>query len=289
MTPIALNRRALLGGAAAGISLAFAGRVSALSPAARPKLVVLIARGAMDGLSVTPPYGDAAYVPLRGGLAVPPPGQPDGALPLGDGFGLHPALTGLHDLYGQGQLRFAPAVALPVRIRSHFEAQDVLENGAATLRRQEDGWLNRAIVAAGGQPLKGLSIGAQTPLILRGNAAVSSWSPGGQVRPDDRLALRLQDLYADDPLLGPNLIRGLATEAQAEASGDGSVRRNDARVVQHQRLDAHRFRGAEGEVDAFAVRARAGAVHAQALSVGQATFQEVTIWISGAGRVMAVP
>ena len=55
MTPIALNRRALLGGAAAGISLAFAGRVSALSPAARPKLVVLIARGAMDGLSVTVP------------------------------------------------------------------------------------------------------------------------------------------------------------------------------------------------------------------------------------------
>ncbi|MCA0367890.1 MAG: DUF1501 domain-containing protein [Proteobacteria bacterium] len=231
MTPIALNRRALLGGAVAGISLAFAGRVLALSPAARPKLVVLIARGAMDGLSVTPPYGDAAYVPLRGGLAVPPPGQPDGALPLGDGFGLHPALTGLHDLYGQGQLRFAPAVALPVRIRSHFEAQDVLENGAATLRRQEDGWLNRAIVAAGGQPLKGLSIGAQTPLILRGNAAVSSWSPGGQVRPDDRLALRLQDLYADDPLLGPNLMRGLTTEAQAETAGDGSVRRNDARAL----------------------------------------------------------
>ena len=60
-------------------------------------------------------------------------------------------------------------MAIPVRVRSHFDAQDVLENGAATLRRQEDGWLNRAIVAAGGTSLKGLSIGAQTPLILRGD------------------------------------------------------------------------------------------------------------------------
>ena len=82
------------------------------------------------------------------------------------------ALAGLHALYGQGQMRFAPAVALPVRIRSHFDAQDVLENGGEGLRQQSDGWLNRAIVAAGGTSLKGLSIGAQTPLILRGDAPV---------------------------------------------------------------------------------------------------------------------
>lgn len=179
----------------------------------RNKLVVVIARGAMDGLSVTVPYADADYVPLRGGLAVPPPGEAGGALDLAEGFGLHPALSGLHALYGQGQVRFAPAVALPVRVRSHFDAQDVLENGGEGLRQQTDGWLNRAMAAAGGTTLRGLSIGAQTPLILRGAAPVSSWAPGGQVRGEDRIASLLQDLYVDDPMLGQNLARGLATEA----------------------------------------------------------------------------
>jgi uncharacterized protein (DUF1501 family) len=120
-------------------------------------------------------------------------------------------------------------VALPVRIRSHFDAQDVLENGGEGLRRQADGWLNRAIVAAGGTRLKGLSIGAQTPLILRGGAPISSWAPGGEVRGGDRIASLLQDLYVDDPMLAENFARGLATEELAAMSGDGTpIRRNDA-------------------------------------------------------------
>lgn len=225
--PHALNRRALLGAAAAGAALAFAGRAAAQT-GPRRKLVIAIARGAMDGLSVTVPYADPNYAALRGGLAIAAPGQEGGALDLAEGFGLHPALAGLHGLYGEGRMRFAPAVALPVRVRSHFDAQDVLENGGEGLREQGDGWLNRAIVAAGGTPLRGLSIGAQTPLILRGDAPVSSWAPGGQVRGDDRIASLLQDLYIEDPMLGENLARGLATEELAAMGGDGSpVRRND--------------------------------------------------------------
>lgn len=228
MTRLHMNRRALLAAASAGVGFAFAGRVAARSPGGRNKMVVVIARGAMDGLSVTVPYADPNYVPLRGTLAVAAPGEAGGALDLAEGFGLHPALGGLHGLYGQGQLRFAPAVALPVRIRSHFDAQDVLENGGEGLRQQTDGWLNRAIVAAGGTSLRGLSIGAQTPLILRGDASVSSWAPGGRVRSEDRIASLLQDLYVDDPMLGQNLARGLATEELAAMGGDGSsVRRND--------------------------------------------------------------
>ena len=228
MTPFAMNRRTLL---AAGIGLAFAGRAAAQAAGPRNKLVVVIARGAMDGLSVTVPHADANYVALRGGLAVPPPGEADGALDLAEGFGLHPALKGLHDLYGQGRMRFAPAVALPVRIRSHFDAQDVLENGGEGLRQQTDGWLNRAMAAAGGTTLRGLSIGAQTPLILRGAAPVSSWAPGGQVRGEDRIASLLQDLYVDDPMLGQNLARGQATAALAAQDqgmeGGPALRRND--------------------------------------------------------------
>ncbi|WP_295165917.1 DUF1501 domain-containing protein [uncultured Brevundimonas sp.] len=223
-----MNRRRLLAAASAGIGLAFAGRVAAQTAGPANKLVVVIARGAMDGLSVTVPYADPNYVPLRGGLAIAAPGEVNGALALNEGFGLHPALAGLHALYGQGQMRFAPAVALPVRIRSHFDAQDVLENGGEGLRQQSDGWLNRAIVAAGGTSLKGLSIGAQTPLILRGDAPVSSWAPGGLVRDGDRIASLLQDLYVEDPMLGQNLARGLATEQLVGMDGgDQRLRRND--------------------------------------------------------------
>ena len=64
-------------------------------------------------------------------------------------------------------MRFAPAVAIPVRVRSHFDAQDVLENGGEALRQQNDGWLNRALAAGGGANYAGLSVGPQTPLILR--------------------------------------------------------------------------------------------------------------------------
>lgn len=249
MTALNMNRRHLLAAASAGVGLAFAGRVAAQTNGPANKLVVVIARGAMDGLSVTVPYGDPNYVPLRAGLAIPAPGEANGALALGEGFGLHPALAGLHDLYGQGQMRFAPAVALPVRIRSHFDAQDVLENGGEGLRQQTDGWLNRAIVAAGGTSLKGLSIGAQTPLILRGDAPVSSWAPGGQVRGGDRIASLLQDLYVEDPMLGQNLARGLATEelvgqGQNMDGEDGRLRRND--VLGLGRAVARLMSGAEG-------------------------------------------
>ncbi|WP_425985955.1 DUF1501 domain-containing protein [Brevundimonas sp. TWP1-2-1b1] len=248
-TNLHLNRRHLLAAASAGVGLAFAGRVAAQTNGPANKLVVVIARGAMDGLSVTVPYGDPNYVPLRGGLAIPAPGEANGALALGEGFGLHPALAGLHDLYGAGQMRFAPAVALPVRIRSHFDAQDVLENGGEGLRQQTDGWLNRAIVAAGGASLKGLSIGAQTPLILRGDAPVSSWAPGGQVRGGDRIASLLQDLYVEDPILGQNLARGLATEelvgqGQNMDGEDGRLRRNDVQGL--GRAVARLMSGAEG-------------------------------------------
>lgn len=223
------SRRALLGLAAAGMSLAYAGRAAAQAQGPSNKLIFLIARGAMDGLSVTVPYQDPAYAALRGGLALPPPGQTGGVLPLEQGFGLHPALSGLHQAYGAGGLRFAPAVAIPARSRSHFDAQDLLESGGADLGGADDGWLNRALAAAGGGRLKGLSIGAQTPLVMRGRAKTSSWSPGGRTRADDRVVSLLQDLYVDDPLLGPSLARGLETEALASAlGGDQPTRRNDA-------------------------------------------------------------
>ncbi len=229
MPRLVLDRRRLLAGlGVGGLSLTFAGQAAAQASGGRPKLVVIIARGAMDGLSVTAPFADTDYIRLRGPLAMKAPGEAEGGLSLEQGFALHPALGGLHGLYGQGQLRFAPAVAIPTRIRSHFDAQDMLESGGERLHQSDSGWLNRALGAVNG---RGLSIGAQTPLILRGPAETSSWAPGGRIGGDDRLASLLQDLYVEDRLLATNLARGLETEAQAQSmtSGtDGTPRRGDA-------------------------------------------------------------
>ncbi|MFM8929003.1 MAG: hypothetical protein ACKOJ7_05615, partial [Betaproteobacteria bacterium] len=89
-----LRRRQLLSSTAAawatgayalwpGLSTALA---TAPTPAqARPahKLVVVMLRGAVDGLSVVVPHGDAGYRQSRGSIALPAPGSADGSvLPL---------------------------------------------------------------------------------------------------------------------------------------------------------------------------------------------------------------
>ncbi|MFZ5669973.1 MAG: DUF1501 domain-containing protein [Pseudomonadota bacterium] len=219
MTRLPPSRRSLLAAAAGlGVSVAFLGRVAAADDAvARRKLVVVVARGGMDGLSVAPPVGDPDYAALRGRIAI----APDRALGLDATFGLHPALAGVHALALEGQARIAPAIASPDRARSHFEAQDVLESGATAVYGAASGFLNRALEAGGGRPIAALSVGATAPLILRGPVRTGSWSPGPAGEGSPRLPAILTDLYADDPLLAPALANGLATLAMAATAQSG--------------------------------------------------------------------
>jgi len=208
-----LSRRGLLSAAAGlGLSIGFMGRAArADSDRSRRKMVTVIARGAMDGLSASPPIGDPDYAGLRGRIAIPA----DRALKLDGTFALHPALAGVHGLALKGQARIAPAVASPDRARSHFEAQDMLESGAAVVYGTSSGFLNRALEAMPARKIEALSVGATAPLILRGKVQTGSWSPGAAGEGSPRLPGILGDLYADDPLLGPALARGLQTEAMA--------------------------------------------------------------------------
>lgn len=217
-----LNRRSLLGlGASLGLSVSFLGTqafAASEGDLARKKLVVVICRGGMDGLSVSPPVGDANYAALRGSIAM----QRDQVRMLDETFGLHPELKAVHALAQKGQARIAPAIASPDRARSHFEAQDVLETGAAHVYGTETGWLNRTLEAlAPVRKVEGLSVGTTAPLILRGKVQAASWSPGKLVDETARLPGLLQDLYKSDPLLGPAFARGLETEAMAETAMAG--------------------------------------------------------------------
>ena len=218
--PLVTRRSALLAAAGAGLSVTFLGRqafAASEGALAKRKLVVVICRGAMDGLSVSPPIGDPDYAGLRGEIAIPGFGQSDGALKLDDTFGLHPRLETVHALALKGQARIAPAVATPDRARSHFEAQDVLESGSSQVYGVSSGWLNRAMEALGpARKVEALSVGAQAPLILRGRIQAASWSPGGYHERDARLPGILADLYAGDPLLSRALASGMQTQAMAQ-------------------------------------------------------------------------
>jgi uncharacterized protein (DUF1501 family) len=224
-----LSRRSALARAlGVGISIQFLGSrafADTDSALARRKLVVIICRGGLDGLSLSPPIGDRDYAALRASIAIPGFGQPGGALRLDDTFGLHPMLEGVSALATKGQARIAPAVATPDRERSHFEAQDVLESGGTVAYGTSSGWLNRALEAMGPpRKIRALSIGPTAPLVLRGRIETASWSPGGLAGRDPRLPAILQDLYADDPLLGPALAGGMATQSMANlATSDAAA------------------------------------------------------------------
>jgi uncharacterized protein (DUF1501 family) len=220
------RRQALAGALGVGISIELLGRkafAAADGAMETRKLVVVICRGGMDGLSVAPPVGDPNYAALRGAIAIPGFGQPGGALKLDETFGLHPALPSVHRLALKGEARIAPAIASPDRARSHFEAQDVLENGATAAYGADSGWLNRALQAMGPGKVKAISVGATAPLILRGSIEAASWSPGPGAGRDTRLPGILQDLYANDPMLSRALASGLATEAMAKVAGDDAT------------------------------------------------------------------
>ncbi|MFI4975439.1 MAG: DUF1501 domain-containing protein [Caulobacterales bacterium] len=229
--PVALptidRRRALLAALGLGFSVEFLGAraFAASDSAASRKLVVVICRGGMDGLSVSPPVGDRDYAALRGAIAIPGFGQAGGALRLDETFGLHPSLVAVHALAQRGEARIAPAVATPDRARSHFEAQDVLETGATVVYGTPSGWLNRSLQSMGAGKVKAISVGATAPLVLRGPVEAASWSPGGGLGADPRLPSILQDLYANDPQLGRALASGLSTQSMA------AVAKADAKAV----------------------------------------------------------
>jgi uncharacterized protein (DUF1501 family) len=215
MNALTPSRRGLLATAAGfGLSLQLLAvpAMAADGEANKKKVIVVICRGGMDGLSVAPPIGDSEYRALRGGLALN-----DTALPLDGTFALHPQLTAVHAMAKAGEARIVPAAATPDRARSHFEAQDVLETGAAGVYSTTSGWLNRTVeTLSAHRKVDALSIGPTAPLILRGKVQTASWSPGRGVDAEARLPNLLQDLYRNDALLGPALARGLATETMAK-------------------------------------------------------------------------
>jgi uncharacterized protein (DUF1501 family) len=215
-----LRRGALLaGGALLAARVAFA-RADTRSS----RFVLVILRGALDGLASVPPLADRDYAGLRRELALHAAGEAGGALPLDGFFGLHPSLAFLHECYAARELTVLHALASPYRERSHFDGQDVLENGTPRPHALQTGWLNRALAASRAPAAReaGVSLGQNVPLVMRGPASVTSWSPSKLVALDDDTLTRITDLYAGDALLASRLADARAADAIAHGKGAGA-------------------------------------------------------------------
>ncbi|MBS0221241.1 MAG: DUF1501 domain-containing protein [Proteobacteria bacterium] len=218
-SPGSASRRAIIfGGAGALFAWGFMPRIAHASGARDPRLVVIILRGALDGLTAVPPIGDPGYRALREQIAFTFDG-PNKALPLDSFFGLHPSMPNFARFYRMRQAAVVHASATAYRDRSHFDGQDVLESGYATPGHTDSGWLNRLLASlpkgdrvASASATCGLAVGANAPLVIRGPAPVLGWAPATLKSADPELPARLSDLYAhSDPLFAKLLAEGIQT------------------------------------------------------------------------------
>lgn len=193
------------------------------NPLGDNRLVVIILRGAMDGLDVVRPVDDPMYAKWR-----PTFGTRGDAPALSQGFALHPRLSGLMPLWTRGHLAFAHAVSTPYRDkRSHFDGQDMLEAGTGMdvpLSRVKDGWMNRMLQAVPGiESETAFAVGRDALPLLQGKAASSSWTPEAKLDLSAQSKLLLELVWHDDPLFresGTEAMQLAAETAALDAADD---------------------------------------------------------------------
>ncbi len=217
-TPIVATRRALLLGGVSFAAWAYLPKFARAADGRDPRLIVVILRGALDGLATVAPVGDPDYAGLHGSIALTSDG-PHAAVMLDSFFALHPSMPEFARMYKEKHAAVIHAVSTPYRDRSHFDGQDVLESGFAGPGRVQSGWLNRAleILPKGARAMSGLGVGPTTPLVLRGAAPTVGWAPVALPQADDDTAARLIDLYSHrDPALARALSQGLQLDKAAQ-------------------------------------------------------------------------
>ncbi|HET9702443.1 MAG TPA: DUF1501 domain-containing protein [Vicinamibacterales bacterium] len=182
--PECASRRVFLRhGAMAMLSLGFApgfvGRIAAQATSRQKLLVAIFQRGAVDGLNMVVPHGEAEYYRVRPSIAVSRPGAANGAIDLDGFFGLHPRMSPLKPLWDRGELAIVHATGSHDSTRSHFDAQDFMETATPGIKSTRDGWLNRYLQASGlgdhgsgsaRNPLRGVALTRQMPRSLQGAA-----------------------------------------------------------------------------------------------------------------------
>jgi uncharacterized protein (DUF1501 family) len=216
-----LTRRQFLANAAIGAAtLVIWPRLTFAATGSDTRFLFVLLRGGLDGLESVPPYGDPGYQAIRGALAL----SPSAAKPaheLDNVFALHPSFDYAAQLYAQGQFMPVVAAAPPYWGRSHFQAQNCVENGTEKPDGAQSGWLNRSIACMPG--VDGLACAAVMPLTMRGSAKVETWSPPLPTDVNPILLQRLQPLYAADTRLAAPFARAVAQQGESPVPESGAA------------------------------------------------------------------
>ena len=184
------------------------------------RLVVVLLRGAYDGLSAFVPYADADYYASRPNIAIAAPdGTNKTALKLDNTFALHPALAPVLPLWQQGVLSFIPSAGLPAPNRSHFSAQYEMEIAQSGKSSAAPGWLNK-VAEKNKSMTSAIGVGEANPAILAGIAQVKL-IPHGQaavrtgVLANDKTRQALMDLYAGNDKVSEAFRQGASSRMQS--------------------------------------------------------------------------
>lgn len=224
-----VSRRFFLQGAVlAGCSAAAHPLMSTVTLAAAPgdkRLVVIILRGAMDGLDIVQPYGDPLLAKMRPDFGI---GPDKGAHDLDGFFALHPLMGDLMPLWAAGELGISHAVSTPYRDkRSHFDGQDMLEAGTGMdvpVAMVRDGWLNRLLqTIPGAKAETAYSVGEDELKVLSGAAPAMSWAPDAWLDLSSQGRLLLEQIYHDDPLFSQAAAEALIITAPEQAEDDEAL------------------------------------------------------------------
>jgi uncharacterized protein (DUF1501 family) len=213
------------------------------------RLIVILMRGAVDGLSLVTPYREQNYYQARSNIALSPPGQTDGLIDLDGFFGLNPSLSPLMPLWQNRTLAFVHASGSPAETRSHFEAQDIMEAALLNSAAATQGWMNGLVQALpdNHSATRALSFGNTMPKIFEGPANVATVPngiKGGHAsNMDTQTAKEFGQLYGGNPKLGGlyqeavSAREGMMQDLQGEMMASGkNAPGADAFVTQSQRV-----------------------------------------------------
>lgn len=216
-----ITRRTLLGSLGGSALWALRPGLAFAQSAGEQRLVVVVLRGALDGLHTVVPAADRDYQAARRELALAPEGDARQQRPLqrlDDTFWLNGELPWLAEAWHRREALFVHATASPYRERSHFDAQNVLETGGLAAFQLRDGWLNRALAALpAAADGRALALAQSVPPLLLGRAPVTSYAPSRLPEVGDDTLTRIGRLYAGDAELAgvwaqALRARGMATD-----------------------------------------------------------------------------
>ncbi|MGB3507952.1 MAG: DUF1501 domain-containing protein [Microcoleaceae cyanobacterium] len=145
----------------------------------RKRLIVVFLRGGVDGLNIVIPHQEENYYDARPKIAIPAPGEENGAINLDGQFGLHPALADVMPLWQNRSLAFIHACGLNHNTRSHFDAQFYMETGVPGSKNTSNGWMNRLLGnLPKDKPTQAVNLGDTPPRILMGEMPVATLPTG---------------------------------------------------------------------------------------------------------------